>query len=153
MDIENFNENKKAIAFSDKTIEESFNRIVSYKGTNLSTSFSLQELTEKVDPDLLKGLEDMLEETSSESVEANKSDHYISNFTDDIYDKVSNWAYKLKEILNVTLVKKILDNFEFVTENMNKKLLESIYIGNHTDDLLYIWFSTFREKLRNQEQK
>jgi len=144
--------NKALIAFSDQTIYESHRQISNYVQSTLVTHFSFENLFKNGDQDLISGFENMLESTASEQISAEMPDEELFDLSDRVSEKIMNWDESWKDVLDVALVKKILENFNYTNRNMNQNLLKSVYLGKHTEDLFYIWISAFREKLRNRTQ-
>jgi len=77
------------------------------------------------------------------------SDDELDKLNDKIFEDIKNWDLPKREVLNVTLVSKILNNMEYTFKNMNPTLLkEELYKRNYTYDLLWVWFALNRQKQR-----
>lgn len=134
-------------AFSDQYFEDSFKRVLEFVSSN--KDFDIYDLDKNVDPVLLKGLGDMLEKSAEININADMSDEELDKLNDRIFEDIKNWELPKREILNVTLVSKILNNMEYTFKNMNPTLLkEELYKRNYTYDLLWIWFALNRQKQR-----
>jgi len=134
-------------AFSDQNFEDSFKKVLEFVSSN--KDFNIYDLDKNIDPDLLKGLGDILEESAEININADMSDDELDKLSDRIFENVKNWELPKREALNVTLVSKILNNMEYTFKNMNPKLLkEVLYRQNYTYDLLWVWFALNRQKQR-----
>lgn len=134
-------------AFSDQYFEDSFKRVLEFVSSN--KDFDIYDLDKNVDPVLLKGLGDMLEKSAEININADMSDEELDKLNDRIFEDIKTWELPKREILNVTLVSKILNNMEYTFKNMNPTLLkEELYKRNYTYDLLWIWFALNRQKQR-----
>lgn len=134
-------------AFSDQYFEDSFKRVLEFVSSN--KDFDIYDLDKNVDPVLLKGLGDMLEKSAEININADMSDEELDKLNDRIFEDIKTWELPKREILNVTLVSKILHNMEYTFKNMNPTLLkEELYKRNYTYDLLWIWFALNRQKQR-----
>lgn len=134
-------------AFSDQYFEDSFKRVLEFVSSN--KDFDIYDLDKNIDPVLLKGLGDMLEKSAEININADMSDEELDKLNDRIFEDIKNWELPKREILNVTLVSKILNNMEYTFKNMNPTLLkEELYKRNYTYDLLWIWFALNRQKQR-----
>lgn len=152
MENEGIELNKALTAFSDQTIYETHRQISNYIQNTPSSLFSFDTLFTKADPDLISGFEDILESSASEQVTSEISDEELFDLNEKISMKVMNWEESWKDVLNVALVKRILGNFQYTNKNISSNLLKSVYLGKHTEDLLYIWLSAFRKKLRSHSE-
>lgn len=134
-------------AFSDQYFEDSFKRVIEFVSSN--KDFNIYDLDKNIDPVLLKGLGDMLEKSAEININADMSDDELDKLNDKIFEDIKNWDLPKREVLNVTLVSKILDNMEYTFKNMNPTLLkEELYKRNYTYDLLWVWFALNRQKQR-----
>jgi len=134
-------------AFSDQYFEDSFKRVLEFVSSN--KDFDIYDLDKNVDPVLLKGLGDMLEKSAEININADMSDEELDKLNDRIFEDIKNWELPKREVLNVTLVSKILNNMEYTFKNMSPTLLkEELYKRNYTYDLLWIWFALNRQKQR-----
>jgi len=111
--------------------------------------FNIYDLDKNIDPVLLKGLGDILEKSAEININADMSDDELDKLNDKIFEDIKNWDLPKREVLNVTLVSKILNNMEYTFKNMNPTLLkEELYKRNYTYDLLWVWFALNRQKQR-----
>ena len=134
-------------AFSDQYFEDSFKRVIEFVSSN--KDFNIYDLDKNIDPVLLKGLGDMLEKSAEININADMSDDELDKLNDKIFEDIKNWELPKREVLNVTLVSKILNNMEYTFKNMNPTLLkEELYKRNYTYDLLWVWFALNRQKQR-----
>ena len=134
-------------AFSDQYFEDSFKRVIEFVSSN--KDFNIYDLDKNIDPVLLKGLGDMLEKSAEININADMSDDELDKLNDKIFEDIKNWDLPKREVLNVTLVSKILNNMEYTFKNMNPTLLkEELYKRNYTYDLLLVWFALNRQKQR-----
>ena len=134
-------------AFSDQYFEDSFKRVSEFVSSN--KDFNIYDLDKNIDPVLLKGLGDMLEKSAEININADMSDDELDKLNDNIFEDIKNWDLPKREVLNVTLVSKILNNMEYTFKNMNPTLLkEELYKRNYTYDLLWVWFALNRQKQR-----
>lgn len=134
-------------AFSDQYFEDSFKRVIEFVSSN--KDFNIYDLDKNIDPVLLKGLGDMLEKSAEININADMSDDELDKLNDKIFEDIKNWDLPKREVLNVTLVSKILNNMEYTFKNMNPTLLkEELYKRNYTYDLLWVWFALNRQKQR-----
>jgi len=134
-------------AFSDQYFEDSFKRVSEFVSSN--KDFNIYDLDKNIDPVLLKGLGDMLEKSAEININADMSDDELDKLNDKIFEDIKNWDLPKREVLNVTLVSKILNNMEYTFKNMNPTLLkEELYKRNYTYDLLWVWFALNRQKQR-----
>jgi hypothetical protein len=134
-------------AFSDQYFEDSFKRVIEFVSSN--KDFNIYDLDKNIDPVLLKGLGDMLEKSAEININADISDDELDKLNDKIFEDIKNWELPKREVLNVTLVSKILNNMEYTFKNMNPTLLkEELYKRNYTYDLLWVWFALNRQKQR-----
>jgi len=134
-------------AFSDQYFEDSFKRVLEFVSSN--KDFDIYDLDKNVDPVLLKGLGDMLEKSAEININADMSDEELDKLNDRIFEDIKNWELPKREVLNVTLVSKILNNMEYTFKNMSPTLLkEELYKRNYTYDLLWVWFALNRQKQR-----
>ena len=134
-------------AFSDQYFEDSFKRVIEFVSSN--KDFNIYDLDKNIDPVLLKGLGDMLEKSAEININADMSDDELDKLNDKIFEDIKNWNLPKREVLNVTLVSKILNNMEYTFKNMNPTLLkEELYKRNYTYDLLWVWFALNRQKQR-----
>ena len=134
-------------AFSDQYFEDSFKRVSEFVSSN--KDFNIYDLDKNIDPVLLKGLGDMLEKSAEININADMSDDELDKLNDNIFEDIKNWELPKREVLNVTLVSKILNNMEYTFKNMNPTLLkEELYKRNYTYDLLWVWFALNRQKQR-----
>ena len=134
-------------AFSDQYFEDSFKRVSEFVSSN--KDFNIYDLDKNIDPVLLKGLGDMLEKSAEININADMSDDELDKLNDKIFEDIKNWELPKREVLNVTLVSKILNNMEYTFKNMNPTLLkEELYKRNYTYDLLWVWFALNRQKQR-----
>ena len=134
-------------AFSDQYFEDSFKRVSEFVSSN--KDFNIYDLDKNIDPVLLKGLGDILEKSAEININADMSDDELDKLNDKIFEDIKNWDLPKREVLNVTLVSKILNNMEYTFKNMNPTLLkEELYKRNYTYDLLWVWFALNRQKQR-----
>jgi len=134
-------------AFSDQYFEDSFKRVSEFVSSN--KDFNIYDLDKNIDPVLLKGLGDILEKSAEININADMSDDELDKLNDNIFEDIKNWELPKREVLNVTLVSKILNNMEYTFKNMNPTLLkEELYKRNYTYDLLWVWFALNRQKQR-----
>ena len=134
-------------AFSDQYFEDSFKRVIEFVSSN--KDFNIYDLDKNIDPVLLKGLGDILEKSAEININADMSDDELDKLNDKIFEDIKNWDLPKREVLNVTLVSKILNNMEYTFKNMNPTLLkEELYKRNYTYDLLWVWFALNRQKQR-----
>ncbi len=134
-------------AFSDQYFEDSFKRVIEFVSSN--KDFNIYDLDKNIDPVLLKGLGDILEKSAEININADMSDDELDKLNDKIFEDIKNWELPKREVLNVTLVSKILNNMEYTFKNMNPTLLkEELYKRNYTYDLLWVWFALNRQKQR-----
>lgn len=134
-------------AFSDQYFEDSFKRVSEFVSSN--KDFNIYDLDKNIDPVLLKGLGDILEKSAEININADMSDDELDKLNDKIFEDIKNWELPKREVLNVTLVSKILNNMEYTFKNMNPTLLkEELYKRNYTYDLLWVWFALNRQKQR-----
>ena len=134
-------------AFSDQYFEDSFKRVIEFVSSN--KDFNIYDLDKNIDPVLLKGLGDMLEKSAEININADMSDDELDKLNDKIFEDIKNWDLPKREVLNVTLVSKILNNMEYTFKNMSPTLLkEELYKRNYTYDLLWVWFALNRQKQR-----
>ena len=134
-------------AFSDQYFEDSFKRVSEFVSSN--KDFNIYDLDKNIDPVLLKGLGDILEKSAEININADMSDDELDKLNDKIFEDIKNWDLPKREVLNVTLVSKILNNMEYTFKNMNPTLLkEELYKRNYTYDLLWVWFALNRQKHR-----
>ncbi len=134
-------------AFSDQYFEDSFKRVSEFVSSN--KDFNIYDLDKNIDPVLLKGLGDMLEKSAEININADMSDDELDKLNDNIFEDIKNWDLPKREVLNVTLVSKILNNMEYTFKNMNPTLLkEELYKRNYTYDLLWVWVALNRQKQR-----
>ncbi len=137
------------VAFSDQTILDSFDRVTKFV-FNSEGNFDIKELENNLDKDLLSGLSDMLDDIAKRNITIVTTDTELDAFNSRVFEKIQQYPqYQLpfREVINVTLISKILKNIQYTNKNINETLLKNVYKENHTDDLLYIWLSAFRKKL------
>ena len=134
-------------AFSDQSFEDSFERVSRFVSSD--KDFNIYDLDKNIDPSLLEGLGDMLEESAEININADMSDDELEELSNRISEDIKDWELPKREVLNVILVSKILNNMEYTFKNMSPKLLkEVLYRQNYTYDLLWVWFALNRQKQR-----
>jgi len=143
-------ENRENIAFSQEKIEQSelaVHEYVSRKGKDID----LVVLTSKVDTDMINILGLMLENIAQENVTEDTSDIELDTFNESFYRQgIFEWNPRLRNILEVTFVKKVLENLRYTNQNVTEELIKDLYLQKYPEDISFIWLSSFREKLRDK---
>ncbi|OGC46001.1 hypothetical protein A3J98_00395 [candidate division WS6 bacterium RIFOXYC1_FULL_33_10] len=143
-------ENRENIAFSQEKIEQSelaVHEYVSRKGKDID----LVVLTSKVDTDMINILGLMLENIAQENVTEDTSDIELDTFNESFYRQgIFEWNPRLRNILEVTFVKKVLENLRYTNHNVTEELIKDLYLQKYPEDIYFIWLSSFREKLRDK---
>ncbi len=143
-------ENRENIAFSQEKIEQSelaVHEYVSRKGKDID----LVVLTSKVDTDMINILGLMLENIAQENVTEDTSDIELDTFNESFYRQgIFEWNPRLRNILEVTFVKKVLENLRYTNHNVTEELIKDLYLQKYPEDISFIWLSSFREKLRDK---
>ena len=143
-------ENRELISFSPDVIEQSDLAIFEYvhrKGKEID----LVVLTSKVDSDTIDILDVMLDKIAQENITKDTTDLELDTFNESFYKKgIFEWEPKLRNILEVTFVKKVLQNLKYTTVNVDEELIKKLYLEKYPEDISYIWLSSFREKLRDK---
>ena len=163
MEIKDFEVNSENLAFSDDTIEQSYNEISKYRNES-GRDLDLIRLLNSADQDLLIMLGGMLEvranrELSDDAIStvAKELDEevmeleYIDTVNENIHKNISDWDHKLKEIFNVAVLRKILEDIQYTNENITRPFLKDRYINKDMEDLTFIWLSSFRKKIKTKE--
>ena len=163
MEIKDFEVNSENLAFSDDTIEQSYNEISKYRNES-GRDLDLIRLINSADQDLLIMLGGMLEvranrELSDDAIStvAKELDEevmeleYIDTVNENIHKNISDWDHKLKEIFNVAVLRKILEDIQYTNENITRPFLKDRYINKDMEDLTFIWLSSFRKKIKTKE--
>ncbi|MDY0097198.1 MAG: hypothetical protein RBS01_02495 [Candidatus Dojkabacteria bacterium] len=149
MDIEQF-ENRELISFSPDAIEQSDSAISEYvhrKGKEID----LIVLINKADRDMITILDVMLDQIAQENITEDSTDLEIDTFNESFYRKgIFEWNPKLRNILEITFIKKVRDNLKYATPNVDEELIKKLYLEKYPEDISYIWLFSFREKLRDK---
>ena len=75
------------------------------------------------------------------------SDEELDEINDIVFQNIKEWEITKREVLNVTLVSKILENMEYTFKSMTPSHLKNVlYKQNDTYNLLWVWFSLNRQK-------
>lgn len=148
MDIAEDGLHRSLIAFSDQTISESSSQISRFVESKGVETLPIDELIKQGDQVLIEELGGMLELSTSQRVFPETSNEELFDINEQMFNAVRNWESTLKTVFDVVLVKKILENFQYTGKNVNQNLIRTVYLENHTDDLLFIWLSTYREKVK-----
>jgi hypothetical protein len=140
-------------AFSTETISTSFDQINTFISTN-PYEFDIHQLRNCVDPDLLLGFGTYLEEIAQENITSQTTSQQIDEFNDRVFEKIKLWDLPEREVLNVALISKILENMEFTNVHMNEKLLrDQLFRHNDTYNLMYVWLDSFKKRLLKETKK
>ena len=132
-------------AFSDQSFDDSFRNVLEFVSSN--DNFNIYDLDKNIDPVLLKGLGDILEESARININAEMSDEELDEINDIVFQNIKEWEITKREVLNVTLVSKILENMEYTFKSMTPSHLKNVlYKQNDTYNLLWVWFSLNRQK-------
>ena len=141
-------ENREYISFSLEAIEQADSAIFEYVH-NKGKDIDLVVLTSKVDNNMIDILDVMLDKIAQENITQDTTDLELDTFNESFYRKgIFEWEPKLRNILEVTFVKKVLQNFKYTNENVNEDLIKKLYLEKYPEDISYIWLSSFREKIR-----
>lgn len=134
-------------AFSDQSFDNSFRNVLEFVSSN--DNFNIYDLDKNIDPVLLKGLGDILEESARININAEMSDEELDEINDIVFQNIKEWEITKREVLNVTLVSKILENMEYTFKSMTPSHLKNVlYKQNDTYNLLWVWFALNRQKQR-----
>ena len=83
-------------------------------------------------------------------ISAQSTDLDVDTINEEVHKNISLWDEKLKKILVVTFIDKILRDIRFASKNISENLLKRLYYDGYDKDLSFIYFYTFREKLKRQ---
>lgn len=143
-------ENSEYISFSDDVIEQSDSDVFEYvykKGKEID----LVVLTNKVDSKMIDILGIMLENIAKENITEDSTDLELETFNESFYRKgIFEWQPKLRNILEIAFIKKLLYNLKYTPRNVDEELIKKLYLEKYTEDISYLWLSSFREKLRDK---
>jgi len=149
MEVLDLEGNKQLIAFSDQSLEESSRRVDLYT-RQMGRDIDLKTLTAQVEPELLTALGEMIDIRAGIDISAQSTDLDVDTINEEVHKNISLWDEKLKKILVVTFIDKILRDIRFASKNISENLLKRLYYDGYDKDLSFIYFYTFREKLKRQ---
>ena len=149
MEVLDLEGNKQLIAFSDQSLEESSRRVDLYT-RQMGRDIDLKTLTAQVEPELLTALGEMIDIRAEIDISAQSTDLDVDTINEEVHKNISLWDEKLKKILVVTFIDKILRDIRFASKNISENLLKRLYYDGYDKDLSFIYFYTFREKLKRQ---
>ncbi len=144
---EKSNIHSRLSSLSNESYFDSFDRI------NLFTAnqgFDISKLDENVDPDLLLETGYILEEVAKANITSVMTDEEIDEFNDKVTEKLAQMPLAQREVLNVTLVSKILQNMEYTERYMSTgRLRDDLYRRNDTSNMLWIWWNIYKKRELN----
>ena len=148
-------ENELLSVFSDQSIFDSSNNINHFLSCNQNDEYDFESLVSTVNPLLLTEFEKMLQKQVEINITQLSTDEYIEEITDNIFKDISQWYKSLKNVLNVVLCKRILENKNIFDGNkrIDEKHLKRLLKEEYTEDLLYINLVSERDILRYNSQK
>lgn len=148
-------ENENLVTFSDQAIIQAVDHINHFLDINYDNKYDFKSLIYTVDPQLIEGLELILDEQVTLNITEMSSDREISNITDNIYSDISQWNPALITVLGVVLCKKIIENKTIYDGNTNITVqhLKQLFKERYTEDLLYINLASQRDILKYKPQK
>ena len=149
MEVLDLEGNKQLIAFSDQSLEESSRRVDLYT-RQMGRDIDLKTLTAQVEPELLTALGEMIDIRAEIDISAQSTDLDVDTINEEVHKNISLWDEKLKKILVVTFIDKILRDIRFASKNISENLLKRLYYDGYDKDVSFIYFYTFREKLKRQ---
>lgn len=110
-------------------------------------NYKVETLVNTVDTKTVQALGDMLDETIARNIYPEIENKDIGILSDTFEENIKNWNMYQKEVLDFTLLVKIVQNINYVSQNITYEHLKRVYQGKYTCDLVYIWLSSVREKL------
>jgi hypothetical protein len=131
-------------SFSDQSIEESYKQLTQVVFS--SPTYRLDDLVNSVNPETLNMMSNLLDETLGDWVTENVGNESLDIVSDTLKENVSEWKDSFKGVLNVTLVRKILDNRKYWHKNITEELIRRNFDGGYTEDLAFIWLYSLKTK-------
>ena len=140
-------------SFSDQLIEESSKCLHDFIDENRYRKYELIDLVNCIDVDTLNMMSNLLDETVRKLIYEDIDNKSLDIISETLKENTSEWRDSSQRILNITLVKKILENQTYWYSNIEEKLIMRNFHEEHTEDLAFIWLYTLRVKKQKERDK
>lgn len=147
-------------AISDQALYESYIKIKRFEIEQ--STYDIHHLPQQAHSRVVEAVGDLLEEIVGNKIDGDTKPKEIDEYATDLGIRVSKLEDKdnpakgnveFCTMVRVTLIAKILNNIEFAGENIrnNPDLLKQSYQGRYTEDLVYIWLTSLKNKRKQEE--
>ncbi len=111
--------------------------------------YQIEELIECVEKDTLEMMSNLLDDTLGILINGDMDNRDIDVLSNTLANQVSKWREEsMKRVLDVVLIKKIIENREYLNENITAQLLQLNFKQQERADLAFIWLFGLRNKLQ-----
>jgi hypothetical protein len=146
-------------AISDQALYDAYRKVKLFESEEFD--YDIRQIPEQVNSEVIAAVGTLLEEIVGDKVDGDTKQEEIDVLATDLGSRLSELednSFRERDMVfctmvRVTLIAKILDNIEFVSENIKKnpKLLKTNYEGKYTGDLAYIWLTSLVNKRRQEK--
>ena len=95
-------------------------------------------------------MDNLLDETVATLIYKGIDNRTLSLVSETLRNNVSKWNEPLRKLLDLSLVRKILQNETYWYGSVNEQLLKTNFDEGRTEDLAFIWLFTLRKKMESE---
>jgi hypothetical protein len=145
MDSEQSLEQLSLESLSDQYVEESYMRVTHLVVTK---EYKLNDLISCVNPETVDMMGNLLDNTLGKLVNNDMNEKTLNSVCRTLNKNISKWKASFKEILGVVLIKKILNNKDYLYKNKNitEELLKTNFDRGYIEDLAFIWLNGLKSE-------